>query len=527
VALRDILVHFGINVDQSQLIAAQTRVKGLFVQLNQLQSIATFAIGALGARALAQSADQYIELENRLRAVTNSTQEFEAAQKGVLDIARQTARPVEDIAQLYQRYTIATSELGTNQAEVLDFTKRLTQATVLSGAGAAETRGALIQLAQGIGTNFKAAGQELRTIQEQAPLLAKIIAEAAGGSPGELLALAKAGKINAKLVFDSVRQAGAQLDKDFSKRKLRFEDVSVLFGIEWMQLIKQLQPMFATLIGHLVNLVTRTREWVADGSAMNSVIAAAIVTVGALSLAFSGLLAQIILVSAPLVLLFLLVEDFVTFMRGGKSVIGELFNSEGAEKFRETLMGISDALKGWLTAGDNDAAATAFADLFASRFKTAMQAAVDVVYEYALNKLRNVTGIHPAGPQDQRDINAIQDPLKTGGISEWLVDKYAEVSGFKDELAQRRAEGGWAPEMTGLPSSMPTLAPTPWAPMPVISGGQYGPPLPPSVINNTVTVQGNATPQTARDIARETGAATETALGRDRSAIGAGVGVFP
>jgi tape measure domain-containing protein len=523
VALRDILVAFNVTVDQSQIKSTQQNVDGLMRQFRMLQRVATLALGALGINSIVESADEYTRLENRLRATTKTAEEFATAQARVFEIARNTATPVQDVTEQFQRYTMATEQLGVSQDKVLTFTENLNKATQLGGATAAETRGALIQLAQGLGTDFKAAGQEIRSIQKGAPLLAGIIAKAAGGSAGELTLLAKAGKLSTEMVFNAVVEAGAQIDAEFAKRKLSFEQIGTLLGVEWMALMKDLEPTFGKLKLVLVDVVKWIREYVKDGSAMNSFIAAAITAVATLTFMFGGLAAQAALALAPIAALYLLIQDFVTFMNGGDSVLGDLLG-DNAEGFKEGLKGLSDALGGWLKAfsGDNDAAAQTFADLFASRFKTAMQAAVDAVFQYAIEKMRDITGTKVVGPQARAvdpTTGEVTGVEKMNPILDWMMGGDEE----RKRLIESRIANGWTPEQAGGEPAMPSTTPTPWAPVTSTGAGQYGPPPPPQITNN-VTVQGNADASVARDVATKTGTATAQALGRDRSAIGAPFG---
>jgi tape measure domain-containing protein len=524
-ALRDILVAFNVTVDQTQLVTAQQNVNKLMGQFRMLQRVATFALGALGINALADSADIWTTIENRLRVTTKTAEDFAAAQQRVFEIARETATPVQDVTEQFQRYTMATEQLGVSQDKVLTFTEKLNKATQLGGATAAETRGALIQLAQGLGTDFKAAGQEIRSIQKGAPLLAGIIAKAAGGSAGELTLLAKAGKLSTEMVFNAVVEAGAQIDAEFAKRKFTFEQIGNLLGIEWIALMKDLEPAFSKVKLVLIDLVKWIREYVKDGSAMNSFIAAAITLVGTLTVMFGGLAAQAALTLAPIAALYLLIQDFVTFMNGGDSLIGRALG-ENAEAFKAALTGLSEALGGWLKAlsGDNDAAAQTFADLFASRFKAAMQAAVDQVYNYAIEKLRDITGIQPVGPEAKAVDPATGAPQNDSAIGAWLAD----VTGLKDDVYAARVAAGMNPETgAAISASVPVTEPTPWAPISTAPPVQYGPPPPPPQITNNITVNGNADANVSRDIATRQGAATVQALGRDRTAIGAPFGVSP
>lgn len=520
-ALRDILAHFGVTVDQTQLVDAQKNVNKLIGQFNGLARIATFALGAFGVRALTDSADAYLEVANRLRAATDSAEAFAAAEKSVFDIARQTATPVADVTEQFQRYKMATENLGVSQEEVLDFTKRLNQATKLGGATAQETRGALIQLAQGLGTDFKAAGQEIRSIQKSAPLLANIIAKAAGGSASELTALAKAGKLTSKLVFDSVREAGDLIDKEFASRKLRFEDISNLFGIEWMALIKQLEPAFSKLILQLVDLVTWTRNWVEDGSAMNTVVAGTVVVVGLLTAAFGGLAISALLAAAPIIGLFLILEDIVGFFRGDDSVLGTFLESvvgkDSTEKFRAIAQTWGDILTGILTGS------------------------IDKAMDHASKRLAKAFGIEPTGPQQLTPEQQMQvaEDNDNRGVMGWIGDNLLGGKKFREDIARARVEAGWTPEQAGLQMTPATGAPPmtlPWDSKRAVPDPQWGP-MParapegisqiigPTNITNNVVVQGNATPEVARDVATQTGRATAAAYGRGRDAIGASLGM--
>lgn len=564
-SLRDVLVAFSIDVDQSQLVEAQKSVNSLVIRLAQLQRIAGFALAAMGVGAVVESADALINLENRLKAVTNSTAEFESAQRGVVRISRETFSPIQDIANLFQRYSQVTTKLGLAQEEVLDFTHRLTQATKLSGASGSETRGALIQLAQGIGTNFKASGQEIRSIQEQAPELAKIIAKAAGGTTDELMAMAKAGKITSKLVVDAVRNAGPELDRAWAKRTKSFEDISNRFSTEWLMLVKQMLPTIAKIIDKLGDLVQWTQEWVEKGEAMNTLIAAMIIVVGALTFAFGGLIVELLLFMAPFVALYLVIQDFVTFMRGGDSIIGrffdKLFGVGGAENARQkigeflswitdpsrwadTFKGFYDSMVLWIGQGV-EWAKTKIAEL-GDTISTKLRESLGDTLADGLGIAKPgqrefERGMSPhmaAREADQEEYNygmEHRDGTQGSRFNDVLTGK-AEVSDqasvitdFKEAIVTAtRAFSTWmTPEFK---PDRPSWDPMSGMPAPTASGtatitqSSWRPEAAPQ-ITNQITVQGNATSAVAREIADKTGTATAASLGRDRSAVGAAFGI--
>lgn len=535
-ALRDILVAFNVTVDQRQLVEAQRNVSALIQRFQMLQRVASFALGSLGVGKLTASADEYLVLENKLKAVTEGTEQFVVAQKGVEGIADALAQPVSDVADSFLRYQLATESLGRSQEEVLDFTKRVTQAMILSGATSQEAHRAAVQLAQGFGKDFKAAAQDLKSVKEQAPVLAKIIEKAAGVLPGQLLVAAKAGKINSKLVFDAVRAQGAALDEEFAQRQKTFAEIGNLLSNQWLQLIKRLRPAFTTIITLLERVVGRVREWVKDGSAINSFVAA----ITMLTAAFGYLAASVALTYAPLLGLFLLLEDFVGFIRGDESVTGDIFENwigkNQTERFRQGIQELIDLVGKFFAALGGGPEA----EMAAWRFERAMKNAIDRVWAYAREQLlafaRREAGVNPVGPQKQT-VEDVDQFRKDHPIVNWIAD----VTGFKEEIRARRQQAGLDPDTLrplgtaggGMVGDEP-LAPTPWAPPAPVAPtfrSPYGNPYQSSatapVINNNITVQGNATPATAREIGTEAGRGTTYALGRDRSAIGAGFGVTP
>jgi tape measure domain-containing protein len=566
-ALRDLFVKMGIEIDQTPLRETQKGVNALVIQLNQLQRIAGFALAAFGVGTIIQAADEYTNLTNRLRAVTKSTEEFESAQRGVFDVARATITPVEDVAALFQRFTLVTDHLGKSQGEVLDFTQQLTMAMKLGGSTAAEARGALIQFGQGLGNNFKSGGQELNSIMEQAPELAKILADAAGGTVAELKTLARDGKLTTDVIFEAMKKAQPELERRFIQRAKSFEDVKVAFGIEWLAFMKQLEPLFAKVTRAMLDIVTATKEWIDRGEALNTMIAAAIVIFGALTVAMAPLLIKLLLVAAAFGSIYLVVQDFVTFIRGGDSLIGRFFESvfgeNGAEKARFAFLDFWDTIKAFFAFLVDPSAGTwqkfyESAALWLGKIKNLVNTMMtDLVTSLgeALNAnsvigplLRLVNKFagesqanNETGPEMQSEMDGAmllasgatpRDVALMGKTLDPTLQNQAYLSEqpslITDGKNLVKEFGGWL--SGGAEGLADWLTPTP-------EEYRVKPDMAPSMfrgtpanvtnnITNQITVQGSATAETSRDIAAQTGAATVDAVGgRDNAAVGASFGV--
>jgi tape measure domain-containing protein len=552
--LREILVSFGVEVDQSQIVDAQKSVNGLVVKLNQLQRIAGFAVAALGIGSIIEASDQYTMLANRLRAVTDSTNEFIAAEKGVFDIARATFAPVDAVSELFQRFSLVTGDLGKTQEEVLNFTSQITMAMRLGGSSASEARGALIQFGQGLANNFKSGGQELNSIIEQAPELANILARAAGGTIGELKKLAKEGKLTTQVIFDALNKEQPEIERKFAERAKTFEDLRVAFSNEWIQFMKELEPVKKRVLDLMLKLVRATKEWVERGEAWNSFIALAIVGLGTLTVVMGSLAASVIATVAPFAALFILVEDFVGFMRGDDSLIGRWLGEADSFALRQMI-------QTWLT--DFQEFANKLSD---PKFWRGIGEAINAAIREALGEtISNILGIRDAKKwrlaQEQANPNQDTVPLPPGmdaptntggaGVGPQRVvsgsEQDSEAHPFKmwfarlfasqetlDWIERRNAEhtaranGTTTSEMDAT-AQLPTF-PAGMGPItPRLTGGAADafrglvPPAP--TIENNITVQGTATSAVAREIANRVGDATAASLGRDRGAVGASFGV--
>jgi len=166
--------------------------------------------------ALTDLSDTYTQIQNRLGSVTEGTEELESATASLLGVANRTRTSFEATAQLYARTALATRDLGTSQADLLGITETVNQAIILSGASAKESSNGLIQLSQAISSN-RLAGDELRSVLEQLPVVADVIARQLGVTRGQLRELGRDGEITAQVILDAFQGAREEISQRFAK----------------------------------------------------------------------------------------------------------------------------------------------------------------------------------------------------------------------------------------------------------------------------------------------------------------------
>ncbi|WLQ14282.1 tape measure protein [Hahella aquimaris] len=180
-------------------------------QLGDLLSRLGGLIGlGLGVRELTETADQYKNLQARLKLAVTSQEEFNRADAELYAISQRNRAPLAETVTLYARLAPSVRALGREQSEALAVTETISQAVALSGASSEAAAGALLQLGQAFASG-QLRGEEFNAVVEQTPRLAQAIADGMGVPMGALRALAQEGKITAKAVMDALKHEKARL----------------------------------------------------------------------------------------------------------------------------------------------------------------------------------------------------------------------------------------------------------------------------------------------------------------------------
>lgn len=170
----------------------------------------------VGLSEVVQLSDEFNNLESRVRLATEAGGDFNHAMASIKDIANATGSPLSATADLFTKLTTATKELGYSQERVTDLTRTISQAMMVSGGSAESMNAALVQLSQGLASGTLR-GDELNSVLEQAPRLARAIAEGMGVTVGQIRALGAEGKITAEAISDALQNQAGQIAYEFEQ----------------------------------------------------------------------------------------------------------------------------------------------------------------------------------------------------------------------------------------------------------------------------------------------------------------------
>lgn len=180
------------------------------------RSLAAQMTALISVGALISKMDAYTNLQNRLKLVTNSQTELNKAMSDTFDIAQRTRQSWDAAAQVYQGFANNAKTLGLTMDQTAKLTETVSKAVAISGASAASAEAALVQFNQALGAGALR-GEELNSVMEQTPALARAIAEGMGITVGQLRTVAATGAITSEALVKALEKASKSVDSLFAK----------------------------------------------------------------------------------------------------------------------------------------------------------------------------------------------------------------------------------------------------------------------------------------------------------------------
>ncbi|WP_306553392.1 tape measure protein [Acidovorax sp.] len=193
------------------------RLQKFYVSLQGIQGLKTMALD------LAATADQVNNLQGRMKLVTGEGDNFIRSWEGVTQVALRTHSALEETGVLFTRLAQAGKEAGLNTAQAaeqsLALSETINQSIQLSGASAQASAAAITQLVQGL-QGGALRGDEFNSVMEQAPRLARALADGLGVTTGELRKMAEAGVLTSDTVIKALQGQSDVVATEFTKLPL-------------------------------------------------------------------------------------------------------------------------------------------------------------------------------------------------------------------------------------------------------------------------------------------------------------------
>ncbi len=226
-------IEYVIKADTAQLLRADKQVRditdgmeggfnradkaasSLTSSFGSLSRVATSLMAILSVQQVAQYADAWTTLNNKLANALRPSEQLVDVTERVFNITQQTRGSLDATASLYARLERATREYGTSADDLAKLTTIINQGFVVSGATAQEAENAIIQLSQGLASGALR-GEEFNSVNEQGNRLIVALADSMGVGIGQMRQMAAAGKLTTDVVVNGLLSQGVTIGNEFA-----------------------------------------------------------------------------------------------------------------------------------------------------------------------------------------------------------------------------------------------------------------------------------------------------------------------
>ncbi|WP_312941282.1 tape measure protein [Agrobacterium pusense] len=179
--------------------------------------------GILGTREIVQYADAWTEAGNKIRAAATSAGVQARSLTQLKDGANEARTSFGDYVDLYARLIRSASGVAKSEQEIATATDIVSRAFKAGGASAQEQAAGILQLGQALGSGVLQ-GDELRSLRENAPILAQAIAAEFETTIAGLKDLGAEGKLTSDRVFKAILNAQKPIEAQFKATNATIAD---------------------------------------------------------------------------------------------------------------------------------------------------------------------------------------------------------------------------------------------------------------------------------------------------------------
>lgn len=235
---------------------------------------------ALGTREIAQYADAWTEAGNKINAAAQSAGVQARSLSQLKDGANEARSAFGDYADLYARLIRSASNVAKNENEIATATSVVAKAFKAGGAAASEQAAGILQLGQALGSGVLQ-GDELRSLRENAPILADAIAKEFKTTISGLKELGAEGKLTSDRVFKAILNAQKPIEAQFAATNATIGDAFTRLKNQMMEYVGGSDSAFgaSAKLNEALGLLSNNFGAVAD---------AAIVMAGAFLVNYAG-----------------------------------------------------------------------------------------------------------------------------------------------------------------------------------------------------------------------------------------------
>nr|DAI81168.1 MAG TPA: Tail tape measure [Caudoviricetes sp.] len=177
-----------------------------------------------GLKKAIDLSDSLVSMRARLDRMNDGLQTTKELETTIYQSAQRSRGSFTDTMGLVSQLGTMAGDAFSSSKEIVQFAEQLNKQLALSGASGSSAQAAILQLEQGLASGVLR-GDELNSVMEQAPALAKSIADYMKVSVGELREMGSQGQITADIVKNALFAAAKDTNAEFEKTPMTWAQV--------------------------------------------------------------------------------------------------------------------------------------------------------------------------------------------------------------------------------------------------------------------------------------------------------------
>ena len=207
---------------------------------SSLRNLAGAYLGVRGLSSLFNLSDTMTQNTARLDSMG---EKFDITMNQIYESAQRSRGALMGTADMVYKLGNLAGEAFNSSQELVEFAEQLNKQITLSGASTVAADAAMLQLTQAMSSGVLR-GEELNSILEQTPTIAKTIADYMGVSTGQMREMASEGQVTAEVVKNALLGAADEVNA-------KFEQMPMTWGQVWTSFkntaIMEVQPVLTAI----------------------------------------------------------------------------------------------------------------------------------------------------------------------------------------------------------------------------------------------------------------------------------------
>jgi tape measure domain-containing protein len=355
--IRDIAISFGYDVDKKSEKKANDSITAL-------KSTATKLLGAIGIGfslvKLNAVAEEFNAINDKIKYATKSLGEQNEIQQKILTAANAVKGSYADMADQVASLVQGNSDLFGDVDSAVEFATLTNKAFLSAGKSAAEAK----TLTDSFNLSIAKGTFDSRaylTLLKNAPDVVNMLADSLGVTKDQLADMATQGKVSASALVTAFTGSAGKINEAFDGLDFSISDALLNIRNQWgffvdglnssLGITQKISKLMVRGFTQVMNVLKKLQAWVERVSkkfgGIEKIFKLVAIAGGAIFLALNadkilgflksvgsalgGIKLKTVALVAIFILIALAVDDFINFMQGNDSVIGEVFKKMGID----------------------------------------------------------------------------------------------------------------------------------------------------------------------------------------------------